>query len=279
MGDYSDFVTQPALCFFMLGFVSTKTYQVFMWMFIWSCFLYAYGRYTHLRFHGMNYYTNGHLQSVGMYLWGLALSVLAAQIPHWWYGGMDVKEGEQAVKWFVMVATFAASYALWFCSLHYYVRPFEVEDVKEQNVDLTVTEVKTWHVYDWLNTNPVYALKSRYYFQDPKGNLRAGRSKNHPLASGENPAVVRYFEVGKEYLFVQAQRQYLLGTNVSNGMEPDHWVDMAARMMGTLASLVPEGIKPKPAEFLSSAMQALAKAGDDIKTKADEAVKPLIEPH
>merc|ERR1711972_450416 len=89
-------------------------------------------------------------------------------------------------------------------------------------------DVKQSLLYDWFNCNPVYVLKCKYYSNMEKPSVaerfvaeRAfgcyGHSRSpgtavvsnrqNPMACGEDPLQVRFFMVGKEYLFVKAERR------------------------------------------------------------------------
>jgi hypothetical protein len=240
-GDLADIVFMSTLCFSMLTFVSTGCSWFFALLCGWGAFIYMYVRYAYLRFHGQDHFTTSTAFCWTWFLWGIPLSVVGAQIPHWCYLAYY---GRAEDLWlFLSVISFIAFYALWASCYHFLVQPFKQADAIEQDVSLTVREAKMHRVYDWLNCNPVFALKCRYHFQDAEG-ADIGLLREHPLACGENPAAVRYFEIGKEYLFLKPQRQYLVEHNLSTWLEPDYWTDVgssgAARMMAPLlARLIP----------------------------------------
>jgi hypothetical protein len=246
MGDYADFVAVPTTCFFMLSFAtdSDSAWRIFGLMFGWTMFMYFYLRFTHLRFHRVNFYTTSTLNSVGMLLWGIPLSVIALQIPFW------VKRSYEPVPWIhgppllmpECIATFFLSLGAWMFCFTQIVRPFDVQDEAEKN-DATVVETKMKKVYDWLNCNPVYALKCRYFFQDAEGRDIPERRKDHPIACGQNPTRVVYFEVGKEYLFVRASRQFMVGVHVANFLEPEFWTDLMVDRVHWLTNILPKKVK------------------------------------
>jgi len=244
-GDFADLVILPTLCFAMLTYISVSCWKFFALLCGWACFIYMYVRYAYLRFHGLDHFTTSTLFSVSWYLWGIPLSVVAYMIPSWFllqrWGDDD--QADRTFRLSMMALAFVSSYALWAGCYHFIVRPFSETDAQEEDVSLTVVEAKLHRVYDWLNCNPVFALKCRYYFQDAEGEDK-GLLGEHPLACGESPAVVRFYEIGKEYLFLKAQRQYMIEHKVSNWLEPDYWTDLgstgAAHMMApVLACLLP----------------------------------------
>jgi len=234
-GDFSDIIFVPSLCFCMLNYISTDCWKFFALLAGWGCFIYMYVRYAYLRFHGLDFITTSTLFSVSWYLWGIPLSVVAAQVPHWFFVQSWGDNDEEEPFALLMVLAFVASYALWAGCYHFIVRPFKETDVQEQDVHLTVSEAKLHRVYDWLNCNPVFALKCRYYFQDV-GGVDKGLKKGHPLSCGENPNAVRFYEIGKEYLFLKAQRQYIIEDSISNWLEPDYWTDLGSTGLSNMMS-------------------------------------------
>jgi len=112
----------------------------------------------------------------------------------------------------------------------------------------TVQEVKMDFVYSWLNTNPAYTLKCKYVFQDSRGQGTA-RQKGHPLASGDDEDVVRFFEVGKQYLFLRPERLHLLEPSISDCLEPEYWVDKLIWRSGQFAEIVAKTVKKKTKEL------------------------------
>mmetsp|Transcript_171219 Transcript_171219/g.548937 ORF Transcript_171219/g.548937 Transcript_171219/m.548937 type:complete len:206 (+) Transcript_171219:2943-3560(+) len=65
--------------------------------------------------------------------------------------------------------------------------------------DPSILHVKDNTLYTWFNCNPVYTLKCKYYIQDlPPAERKAF---DNPIASGCS-GEVRFFEIGKEYLFL-----------------------------------------------------------------------------
>merc|ERR1711920_882150 len=110
--------------------------------------------------------------------------------------------------------------------------------------DKTLEESKMRFVYSWLNTNPVFVLKCKYFFQGPDGEDTEHRG-DHPIACGEDDTVVRFFEVGKEYLFIRPERQNLLARSLADFMEPEYWVDRAFWQWGQIAGLVRSDIRER----------------------------------
>jgi len=233
-GDFADLVLMSTLCLCTLYFVSITVWTFFALLCGWGCFMYIYVRYAYLRSNALDFISTSTTFSVAWFLWGVPLSVVAAQIPHWFYVQRWGSGEKLPPKWGVMGCAFVASYALWTACYHFVVRPFRELDPTEQDASLTIAEVKVHMVYDWLNCNPVFALKCRYYFQDV-GAKDTGLLRGHPLACGENPVAVRFFEIGKEYLFVKAQRQYMIEHQTFTWLEPEYWADIgsswASRMM------------------------------------------------
>lgn len=227
--EFADIVFMSTMCFSMLTFISSSSSYFFALLCGWGVYIYVYVRYAYLRFHGQDFFTTTTAFCWSWFLWGIPLSVVGAQIPHWIYiaNRADGEEEDNLLWCSTVCGSFIASYALWLNCYHFLVQPFKQADVIEQDVSLTVAEAKMHRVYDWLNCNPVFALKCRYHFQDAEG-ADSGLLRGHPVACGENPAVVRFYEIGKEYLFLRPQRQYLVERNVSNWLEPEYWTDRAS---------------------------------------------------
>jgi len=59
----------------------------------------------------------------------------------------------------------------------------------------------------------------------------------HPLACGEDNRQVRFFQTGKEYLFVRPERQSLVGRDLGSPMEFETYIELALRVLGILAGL------------------------------------------
>jgi hypothetical protein len=248
MGDYADWVTVPFLCFTTLMFMSSFVWKLFGLMFCWVVFQYFYFRYTHLRYHRINFYSTNRLQVVAMYSWGLALSVVAIQIPLWGFRADYFGEDWPVeAKFALLIVTFASSCALWAVLYWLTAQPWISSRPKEENTEQTFNQTEMRCVYSWLNTNPVYVLKCKYYYYDERGQEIAGDNKNkdgnmtrrgtHPIASGEDDEEVRFFEVGKEYLFIRPERQHLLGHNMADFMEPEYWIDRTVWRLGQMETM------------------------------------------
>ncbi|CAE8720996.1 unnamed protein product [Polarella glacialis] len=81
-------------------------------------------------------------------------------------------------------------------------------------------------LYTWLNCNPIYTLKCAYYFKDADGADMNERRKDHPLACGELDDQVRFYEVGKEYLFLHPSKMMkAMGPGLQNIWEVETWLE------------------------------------------------------
>jgi hypothetical protein len=247
--DYADWVIIPLECFCSMLFMSRYVCNIFVWLMCWAVGNYFYYRWMHLRFHRINFYTTHRLNDTYMYWWGCAIGVVAAQVPLWGFRSgliFDCFEGSRGVlgstpaKMLVMLATYFLAVLLWLSIFRCIVRPKSGSNVRAKEPVLwhrrTVQEVKMHFVYSWLNTNPAYVLKCKYYFKDSNGDDTKHR-KGHPLASGEDEEEVRFFEVGKEYLFMRPERLHLLDATISDFMEPEYWIDRMAWRFGQFTDL------------------------------------------
>merc|ERR1712217_367435 len=111
----------------------------------------------------------------------------------------------------------------------------------------TVEETKRNTLYSWLNCNPVYVLKCKYWVLDEDGYEIAvegeddTRRKSHPLACGEDPLEVRFFEVGKQYLFFKPGRLSLVYQGgYQDSLEFETWFEWILDGMGTMTALCGE---------------------------------------
>jgi hypothetical protein len=242
--------------------MSNYVWRIFLFLVIWAFGNYVYFRYMHLRFHRINFYSSSRLNDTYMYFWGGAVSVVAAQIPLWGFRSELIFEflgvntnnemyrmSRWQVKMVVLLIAWALAMALWLCAYHFLVRPrskrrgcsskltdYELTHHQKSMQDKSVQEVKMHFVYSWLNTNPAYVLKCKYFFKDPDGQDTAHR-QGHPLACGDDEDEVRFFEVGKEYLFLRPERLHLLHETISDFMEPEYWIDRLTWRFGQLTTL------------------------------------------
>jgi len=260
--DYADWVVLPSVCFLNLMFMSTFVWRAFRLLTIWAVFIYFYFRYMHLRYHRINFYSTNRLNNIGMYTWGLALSSLAVQIPLWGFrAGYLPQDWLTWEKMQLLILAFIVSFGLWTVSYHFLIQPWVRQDVKEENNNWTVQEVKMKFVYSWLNTNPVFVLKCRYFFQDIDGKdtgRRGEKEHRHPIACGEDEDEVRFFEVGKEYLFIRPERQHLLKRSLKDFMEPEYWIDRASWRFGQCAQMCRTEMNSKRRELTESAYKQLS---------------------
>uniref|UniRef100_A0A7S4RBT7 CSC1/OSCA1-like cytosolic domain-containing protein n=1 Tax=Alexandrium monilatum TaxID=311494 RepID=A0A7S4RBT7_9DINO len=233
-GNYADQIVTPTVCFSMLFFLSPFVWRAFLGMLLWSIFEYCYFRWLHLRFCKVCYYTTHRLDCFANFLWGMPLSVVAAACCHW-----GLRAQVFAVGWpfwaklLLVVATFLTSAGLWLLCYRFIVNPLQDQDADEWNHSKTVEELSCETVYSWLNCNPPYVLKCKYYFQDEKGADIPARRKGHPLACGEDPEEVRFFEIGKQYLFLKPERQALVYKGgVTDPLEFETYFEAVLAVMG-----------------------------------------------
>jgi len=260
----------PLECFCSMLFLSRYVWKIFAWLMCWAVGNYFYFRWMHLRFHRINFYTTHRLNDAYMYWWGCAIGVVAAQVPLWGFRSellFDFFEGSREVfsstqaKILVVLVTYFLAVLLWLSAYHFIVRRRKSEANvwaekpalrRSQSLaashsslanwkDKTLHEVKMHSVYSWLNTNPVFVLKCKYFFKDPDGQDTEHRKK-HPLASGQDEEVVCFFEVGKEYLFLRPERLHLLDATISDSLEPEYWIDEVASRLGQLTDLLSEKV-------------------------------------
>jgi hypothetical protein len=190
-----------------------------------------------------------------MYWWGCAIGVVAVQIPLWGFRSKRLFEffegnalSDTWMKIFVLLATYLVAVVLWLSAYRLIVCTRSWTSLQEVQMSprkgKTVQEVKMDFVYSWLNTNPVYALKCKYVLKDSRGRDTAHR-QGHPLASGDDEDEVRFFEIGKEYLFLRPERFHLLEPSISDFLEPEYWVDRLIWRSGQFAEIFRKTVTEK----------------------------------
>jgi len=235
-GNYADQIVTPTICFLFLFFVSPYTHKVFLGMFLWAVFEYFYFRYMHLRYHKTCFYTTSRLDSFNNFMWGAPLSVIAAACCHW--GFRSERLGADWSPYFKVMSYFlvsSASFILWCICYRVVVNPFHVVDSDDEQQTRTVEELSTETVYTWFNCNTPFVLKCKYYFQDKEGKDLDSRLRGHPIACGEDPSQVRFFEVGKQGLFAKPERQKLVLKLENDFMEFETWFEKMLDFMDVLA--------------------------------------------
>lgn len=215
--DYAGNIMFPTVCCFLLPLSSPHIWQVFRGLFCWAAFYYCFCRYMHLRFFRAQYYTTRMVDSHVNLAWGIPLSVIASSWCIWAlrtdrFTFVTTAWGKYALTF----GAFCLSYLLWFVVYMVKVQPFNRHDMRWVNdlEDPPVEEVKKSTLYTWFNCNPVYALKCKHLIvqgNESQWNRAAkvfhGRKFDNPIASGFDGVSVRYFEIGKEYLFFHKDKQ------------------------------------------------------------------------
>eukprot|EP00932_Pfiesteria_piscicida_P023231 SRR837773.9965.p1 GENE.SRR837773.9965~~SRR837773.9965.p1 ORF type:complete len:305 (+),score=22.38 SRR837773.9965:42-917(+) len=220
IGDNANLIVIPTLCLSALFLTSTQASVLLKYMLFWAIFYYFWLRFLHLRFCKKCFYTTNRVDNIVNYLWGIPLSVVAVACVQWGFRakillGADVPEEEQQMRiWLkngLCVLAFATSLALWLATYHWVIDPWNSDPHTENELEcMTVQECKENNTfYSWFNCNPVFTLKCEFYWHDDAGNLKDSVRTKHPIASGEDPEKVRFFSVGKEYLFLKPDRQHM----------------------------------------------------------------------
>jgi len=198
--DYAGNIVLPSICCSMLCLSSPWVWQVFRLLFFWSLFYYFWCRYMHLRFMRAQYYTTSRVDSMVNFAWGIPLSIVAFATVVWGLrtGWLPCDDWETWQKGLMCFGAFFLSLFLWMLSYWLYAKPWHhpAHDLKN---DPSILHVKENTLYTWFNCNPVYTLKCKYYIQDLPPAAR--KAFDNPIASGCS-GEVRFFEIGKEYLFL-----------------------------------------------------------------------------
>jgi len=235
-GNYADQIVTPTICFCFLFFASPYTHKVFFGMLTWSAFEYIFFRYMHLRYHKSCTYTTSRLDTFSNFLWGVPLSVIASACSQWGFRAGVIGHGLRLYqKTLCNCGVFMASLILWVAAYHFLVDPFGVEETADKDQDMTVEELSAETVYTWFNVNTPFALKCKYYWKDKEGKDIESRRKGHPIACGVDENQVRFFEVGKEGLFLPPDRYKLVHKLPPDFMEFETWFEALLRIMDRVA--------------------------------------------
>jgi len=209
IGDYSNLILVTFVCSLALFTMSPYTHKLFFAQLCWSVFYYCFLQYMHLRFCKAAFYTTDRIDIHVNVLWGLPLSVVGAAWCQWAIRSqLFASTWAAPYRYMLLLLAFLLSFALWNLVYWKVVRPEEKEDLKEDE-QFTEHEVKERTFYSWFNCNPVFVLKCAYYFQNEDETPVPERLKDHPIACGEDEKKVRFYAIGKEYLFLKPERQAL----------------------------------------------------------------------
>jgi len=235
-GNYADHIVTPSICFFFLFFCSPYVYKAFLGMLLWALFECIFFRYMHLRYCKCCFYTTNRLDTFSNFLWGIPVSVIAAACCHWAFkSGRLPASLHSGVKLAVLFGVFFASWALYAGCYQLLIQPWVERDAVEDNLEVPIEDLKKETVYSWFNCNPVYVLKCKYFFQDKDGKDLPDRRKGHPLACGEDSSQVRFFEIGRQHLFIKPERQRLVHVHENDITEFETWFELVVRLFGLLA--------------------------------------------
>jgi len=216
IGDYANLIVIPSVCMTSLFAMSPYTSRIFKWMLVWAAVYYFFLRYLHLRFCKKCYYTSNNVDNCVNILWGIPLSIVAAAWCQWGCRAEILFPSLRYETKFAMVClTFGASFGIWTAAYLFGVKPWRDDLMMPEEEELNVLEVKENLFYSWFNCNPVFVLKCAFLWHDDEGNEVASKRKQHPIACGEDPTKVRFYQIGKEYLFLKPERQHLAF--------PAHW--------------------------------------------------------
>mmetsp|Transcript_48020 Transcript_48020/g.102886 ORF Transcript_48020/g.102886 Transcript_48020/m.102886 type:complete len:1137 (+) Transcript_48020:107-3517(+) len=214
IGDNANLITIPTLCSTLLFVLSSYTHLLMRDMICWGIFYYGWLRFMHLRFCKKCYYTTNIVDNWVNYLWGVPLSMVAAAWCQWGFRSeatffVNLGLGRWS-RLLVVGSSFLISMIIWVIAYTKIVKPWTPPPGKTEEDQLTVAECQEHIFYSWYNCNPVFVLKCQYHWWDSKKEaFNDKRRKKHPIAQGEEPDKVRFYSVGKEYLFLAPSRQYM----------------------------------------------------------------------
>jgi hypothetical protein len=232
----------PTLCISTLFFASPFVCKIFHGMCLWACFEYGYFRWMHLRYHKTSYYFGPSLDILANHAWGIPLSVLAAAWCAWAMRAGLIAEGlGPRAKLLLVCSAFFASVALWLLLLTILIRPWEKREVVDEDRNVTA---QSRSLYNYLNCNPPYVLKCKYFLEQPLEqphqfrSIRPqfSRSGSDGSLAGDHQVVtplcdtgiegVLLFEIGKQHLFLnRSQRSFLMSKGIRSALEWETWYE------------------------------------------------------
>lgn len=259
--EYSSFIVNPTVCFFMLIFISPYVWRIFACMLGWAVFYYVWCRYMHLRFCKACYYSTPYLDGLMSLAWGCPLAVLGAAWCLWGLRTGYVAHGEPDwIKWFYVLSSFAMSLTAWICCVLYFANPFSREDAEEKNhPDVETLEGQV--VFSWYNCNPIFVLKCFYYLQDPVASWSRtnsagwpifnlpleprGKEWDHPLAWKKHETIGYFYEIGKEYLALTRIAEQLIASKgrEKNSYEFETYVEKLLDTCDQISTKIAEKVR------------------------------------
>jgi len=183
--DYMGHIVQPTCCTMALFFASGVVWQVFVFLALWGLFMIPFQRYMHLRACKKSFFTTEHLDALVVRSWGVPLSTILAASSYW----AARLHGWSILR--VVPGAFAAGYVVYLLFLRLCIgrRCSAAQSSAHAGEKVSVEEVAAKRLYNWHTCNPMRVLISN-----------CSDSVGPPLVP---------FEIGKEYLQVQQQEEWL----------------------------------------------------------------------
>ncbi|CAJ1420980.1 unnamed protein product, partial [Effrenium voratum] len=186
--DYSNLVVNPFLVFLSFFMVSTTSHKLSMFLALWAVFIYVWHRFMHLRVQSASFYSTEKLNWVVKLSWGAPLSTLASCAFAWGIrSGKIMPSSPVSHRWLALLAVYVVAILVWIAAM-LFMDPPHKENVSDDKV-CSFNTCKAHWIFSWFNCNPVFTLKCLYHVDTLD-------SWNHPLASGEDPKVVRFYRRG-----------------------------------------------------------------------------------
>jgi len=246
--DYCFVLVNFFMVFLMQGFVSPYSWRLLAAMCLWCPFYWFFSRYMHLRVQSIAYYSTNTVDWFAFLAWGIPLSLLATASGQWLIrAGVLLVDSPLFVRRIAILGIFVLALLLW-VGAFLVVSPWRRTYVGEERPGKFQDCKNSW-IFTWFNCNPIFTLKCAYHVQDNAGKTKPAWKDTHPLASGGNPDIVRYYRPGKEYLFMSKDTQELVnrGLNRYSGSwsEPETWLEAILDLSSILKKDIKEGKYPE----------------------------------
>jgi hypothetical protein len=228
----------------MLFFFTSFVWRIFFAWFLWSIFYFIFCRFMHLRVFSACFYSTGMIDTLALTLWGMPLGMVAAAALCWGYRA-DLIPGATQIGPSIKAATcfgvFLVSFFLWIAVIMAMAAPFRKADdasdeVREEKSKAPPEDAWNQWVFSWYNTNPVYVLKSMHFIKDSCPDWQSSWANPLPTAHA-CPDDIRYYKVGKEYLFFGEKNVQLSMQNIESELEIESWIELVLGFMGSLRNM------------------------------------------
>lgn len=224
--DYSSLLLNPFLVFISFFMISQNCFKLCCYLALACIFNYIWSKFMHLRVQSVTFYSTGKLDRVVLLTWGGPLSMLAACAFAWLIrSGAVMHPYPLVVRWSAVIFLYVFCVLLWVGV----VLVLNPQKTKKPNITsdthCTFKEAKDNWIFSWFNCNPMYTLKCLYVLK------LSDMPWDNPLASGSDPAEVRFYRPGKEYLHLTPKNyKKAVAGDLDDPLEFETWFEQFAAL-------------------------------------------------